>query len=80
MREFLMAGLPIRARPSEHQPPSHRAPGDQAEIAFADLSDKGAFAEGLPKYTFAALLKERQNDLAFFDECIEKGLVAKLAV
>ena len=30
------------------------------------------------KYTFAALLKERQEDLAFFDQRIEKGLVAKL--
>ncbi len=29
-------------------------------------------------YTFAALLKERQQDLVFFDERIEKGLVAKL--
>ena len=30
-----------------------------------------------PKYTFAALLKEREEDLAFFDPCIEKGLVGK---
>jgi len=30
------------------------------------------------KYTFAALLKEREEDLAFFDQRIEKGLVAKL--
>ena len=30
------------------------------------------------KYTFAALLNERQEDLAFFDHRIEKGLVAKL--
>jgi len=29
------------------------------------------------KYTFAVLLKERE-DLAFFDQRIEKGLVAKL--
>jgi asparaginyl-tRNA synthetase len=35
-------------------------------------------AEGLLKYTFAALLNERQEDLAFFDQRIEKGLVAKL--
>ena len=32
----------------------------------------------LLKYTFATLLKERPDDLAFFDERIEKGLVAKL--
>ena len=35
-------------------------------------------AEALLKYTFAALLNERQEDLAFFDQRIEKGLVAKL--
>ena len=35
-------------------------------------------AEVLLKYTFAALVNERQEDLAFFDERIEKGLVAKL--
>src|SRR6266702_4379451 len=50
----------------------------EPEIAFADLSDNAALAEGLLKYTFAALLKEREEDLAFFDQRIEKGLVAKL--
>src|SRR5438874_9422579 len=50
----------------------------EPEIAFADLSDNAALAEGLLKYTFEALLKEREEDLAFFDERIEKGLVAKL--
>ena len=29
----------------------------EPEIAFADLSDNAALAEGLLKYTFAALLK-----------------------
>jgi hypothetical protein len=33
-------------------------------------------AEVLLKYTFAALLKKREEDLAFFDQRIEKGLVA----
>src|SRR2546423_1858107 len=50
----------------------------EPEIAFADLSDNAALAEALMKYTFAALLKEREEDLAFFDQRIEKGLVAKL--
>jgi asparaginyl-tRNA synthetase len=50
----------------------------EPEIAFADLSDNAALAEGLLKYTFETLLSERQEDLAFFDERIEKGLVAKL--
>src|SRR5438067_5288205 len=50
----------------------------EPEIAFADLSDNAALAEALLKYTFAALLEEREEDLAFFDQRIEKGLVAKL--
>jgi asparaginyl-tRNA synthetase len=50
----------------------------EPEIAFANLADNAALAEALLKYTFAALLKEREEDLAFFDQRIEKGLVAKL--
>jgi len=50
----------------------------EPEIAFADLSDNATLAEGLLKFTLEALLKERQEDLAFFDERIEKGLIAKL--
>ena len=50
----------------------------EPEIAFADLSDNATLAERLLKYTLKALLNERAEDLAFFDERIEKGLVAKL--
>jgi len=50
----------------------------EPEIAFADLSDDAALAEALLKHVFEALLKERPEDMAFFDERIEKGLVAKL--
>jgi len=50
----------------------------EPEIAFADLSDNATLAERLIKYVFAALLAERAEDLAFFDERVEKGLVAKL--
>src|SRR4029077_10261808 len=50
----------------------------EPETAFADLSDDATLAERLLKYAFAALLKERPEDLAFFDERVEKGLVAKL--
>src|SRR5712691_2754143 len=50
----------------------------EPEIAFADLSDNASLAEALLKYTFKTLLNQRQEDLAFFDERIEKGLVAKL--
>ncbi|HLY06456.1 MAG TPA: asparagine--tRNA ligase [Rhizomicrobium sp.] len=50
----------------------------EPEIAFADLSDNATLAEGLLKATLEAVLDERADDLAFFDERIEKGLVAKL--
>jgi asparaginyl-tRNA synthetase len=50
----------------------------EPEIAFADLSDNATLAERLLKYVFEALLAERAEDLAFFDERVEKGLVAKL--
>jgi asparaginyl-tRNA synthetase len=50
----------------------------EPEIAFADLSDDATLAERLLKYAFKTLLEERAEDLAFFDERIEKGLVAKL--
>jgi asparaginyl-tRNA synthetase len=51
----------------------------EPEIAFADLNDDAALAEALLKYVFKALLDERPQDMAFFDERIEKGIVAKLA-
>jgi asparaginyl-tRNA synthetase len=50
----------------------------EPEIAFADLSDNATLAERLLKYAFTALLNERAEDLAFFDERIEKGVLAKL--
>jgi asparaginyl-tRNA synthetase len=50
----------------------------EPEIAFADLSDDATLAERLLKFAFKTLLDERAEDLAFFDERIEKGLVAKL--
>src|SRR5947199_3942418 len=50
----------------------------EPEIAFADLADNATLAEGLLKFSFGTLLKEREEDLAFFDERIEKGLLAKL--
>src|SRR5437016_12885345 len=50
----------------------------EPEIAFADLSDNATLAERLLKSTFERLLGERADDLAFFDERVEKGLVAKL--
>ena len=45
----------------------------EPEIAFAELADNAALAEALLKYTIAALLNERQEDLALFDQRIERG-------
>src|SRR3954465_15180336 len=50
----------------------------EPEIAFADLSADADLAEALLKFTFKRLLEERPEDMAFFDERIEKGIVAKL--
>ena len=50
----------------------------EPEIAFADLSDNADLAEALLKSIFRALLEERKEDMAFFDERVEKGIVAKL--
>jgi asparaginyl-tRNA synthetase len=50
----------------------------EPEIAFADLSDNATLAERLLKSALERLLRERADDIAFFDERIEKGLIAKL--
>ena len=50
----------------------------EPEIAFADLSDDATLAEQLLKFTFETLLNKSQEDLAFFNERIEKGLLTKL--
>ena len=50
----------------------------EPEIAFADLGDNATLAEDLLKFIFRRLLEERPDDMAFFDERIEKGIVAKL--
>ena len=50
----------------------------EPEIAFADLAADATLAEGLLKHIFRALLEERADDMAFFEERIEKGVIAKL--
>src|SRR6478752_7830950 len=50
----------------------------EPEIAFADLADNASLAESLLKHIFRNVLEERADDMAFFDDRIEKGLVAKL--
>ena len=50
----------------------------EPEIAFADLADNATLAEALLKYELRAVLAVRGDDMAFFDERIEKGLINKL--
>jgi asparaginyl-tRNA synthetase len=50
----------------------------EPEIAFADLSDNATLAEALLKHIFRTVLAERADDMAFFEERIEKGVIAKL--
>jgi len=50
----------------------------EPEIAFADLSDDATLAEALLKHIFETVLAERPDDMAFFEERIEKGVIAKL--
>src|SRR5690242_7412328 len=50
----------------------------EPEIAFADINGNAALAEALLKHVFKTVLAERPDDMAFFDERIEKGLIAKL--
>ncbi len=50
----------------------------EPEIAFADLHDNAALAEDFLKFIFRAVLEERGDDLAFFDDRIQKGVVERL--
>src|SRR5437660_5068639 len=50
----------------------------EPEIAFAALADNADLAEALVKHIFATVLAERGDDMAFFEERIEKGLIARL--
>ena len=50
----------------------------EPEIAFADLADDADLAEGLLKHIFKSVLSERGEDMNFFEERVEKGVIAKL--
>ena len=50
----------------------------EPEMAFADLAEDCALAEDFLRYLVIFALQECAEDLAFFDERIEKGLLAKL--
>jgi asparaginyl-tRNA synthetase len=50
----------------------------EPEIAFADLSDNADLAESFLKCVVEDILEERADDLAFFNERIDKGAIARL--
>ena len=50
----------------------------EPEIAFADLKDDAVLAEAFLKYIFKAVLDERADDLAFFNQHVSKGCVKRL--
>ncbi|GAA5143876.1 asparagine--tRNA ligase [Thalassotalea piscium] len=50
----------------------------EPEIAFADLSDAADLAEEMLKYVFKAVLEERADDLAFFQQRVDKTVIDRL--
>lgn len=50
----------------------------EPEIAFADLDTDAALAEALLRFVLDRLLNERSEDMAFFDQHIEPGLLQRL--
>ncbi len=50
----------------------------EPEIAFADLQDNADVAEAMMRYIFKAVLDERGDDLAFFNQRIDKTVIQRL--
>jgi len=50
----------------------------EPELAFADLNDNADLAEDFLKYLFKAVLDEREDDMAFFAERIDKQAIERL--
>ena len=50
----------------------------EPEIAFADLNDDADLAESLLKHVFTRVLEEREDDMAFFAQHIEKTAIERL--
>src|SRR5256714_6626438 len=50
----------------------------EPEIAFADLAADADLAEDCLKYIFRAVLDERTDDMAFFNQRIDEGCIARL--
>lgn len=50
----------------------------EPEMAFADLNDNANLAEDFLKYLFKAVLDEREDDMAFFAQRIDKQALIRL--
>ncbi len=50
----------------------------EPEIAFADLSDDMALAEDMLKYIISYVLEEAPEEMAFFNQFVDKGLLDRL--
>ena len=50
----------------------------EPEVAFADLADNAALAERLLKHAIAAVFEEREDDIGFFQQHIDKGVIERL--
>ncbi|MEW6433974.1 MAG: asparagine--tRNA ligase [Myxococcota bacterium] len=50
----------------------------EPEIAFADLNADADLAERFLKYVFKAVLAERADDMKFFEDRVQKGVIARL--
>ncbi|MGV3624292.1 MAG: asparagine--tRNA ligase [Archangium sp.] len=50
----------------------------EPEIAFANLNDDADLAERFLKYVFKAILNERMDDMKFFEDKVQKGVIARL--
>ena len=50
----------------------------EPEIAFADLNDNADLAEDLLKHVLTTLLEEREDDMAFFAERVDKDVITRI--
>lgn len=50
----------------------------EPEIAFADLNDNMRLAEEMVKYLIAHVLEHAREEMAFFNEFVDKGLLERL--
>lgn len=50
----------------------------EPEIAFADLNDDASLAEGLIQHVISTVLNRREDDIAFFNQWVDKTCLARL--